>query len=97
MLEQSSGIVRCFNAQTGKIHYQKRLPKSQGFAASPWVNDDKIFILDDAGVTAVLEPGPQYKLIRSNRLDDGIVWSSPAVAGNDLLIRGMEHLYCIRK
>jgi len=35
-------------------------------------------------------------LIRSNRLSDGIVWSSPAVVGDRLLIRGREHLYCIR-
>ncbi len=37
MLEQSGGIVRCFDAQTGEMHYQKRLPKSSGFAASLWV------------------------------------------------------------
>ena len=96
MLEQSRGIVRCFDAKTGKIHYQERLPESSGFAASPWANDGKIFLLDDAGLTIVLESGPQYKLIRSNRLSDGIVWSSPAVVGDRLLIRGMKHLYCIR-
>ena len=96
MLEQSRGIVRCFDAKTGKLNYQERLPGSSGFAASPWANDDKIFLLDDAGLTTVLAPGPQYKLIRSNRLSDGIVWSSPAVAGDRLLIRGREHLYCIR-
>ncbi|MBT4864245.1 MAG: PQQ-binding-like beta-propeller repeat protein [Planctomycetaceae bacterium] len=97
LLEQSAGIVRCFDAKTGKLHYQKRLPQSKGFAASPWVNDDKIFLLDDSGSTVVLEAGPRYSMIRSNRLNDGIVWSSPAVAGDQLLIRGMKHLYCIRK
>ena len=66
-------------------------------APSPWVNDDKIFLLDDAGSTVVLESGPRYNLIGSNQLNDGIVWPSPAVAGDQLLIRGMEHLYCIRK
>ncbi len=97
MLEQSGGIVRCFDAKTGKVHYQQRLPESPGFAASPWANDGKVFLLDDAGGTVVIEAGPQYKLLATNRLNDDIVWSSPAVAGDQLLIRGMQHLYCIRK
>ncbi len=97
MLEQSAGIVRCFNAKTGKVHYQQRLPDSPGFASSPWANDGKVFLLDDAGNTVVLEAGPQYKLLASNHLNDEIFWSSPAVAGDQLLIRGMQHLYCIRK
>lgn len=97
MLEQSAGIVRCFDAQTGKVHYQQRLPESPGFAASPWANDGKVFLLDDAGNTVVLAAGPQYKLLSSNRLNDEIFWSSPAVAGAHLLIRGMQHVYCIRK
>lgn len=96
MLEQSAGIVRCYDAETGKRHYQNRLPDSRGFAASPWANDGKVFLLDDDGQTVVLEAGPEFKVVRTNRLDDGIVWSSPAVAGNSLLIRGMNHLYCIR-
>ncbi len=97
MLEQSAGIVRCFDAKTGKVNYQQRLPESPGFAASPWANDGKVFLLDDAGVTVVIAAGPEYKLLASNRLNDEIVWSSPAVAGDQLLIRGMQHLYCIRK
>lgn len=97
MLEQSAGIVRCFDAKTGKVNYQQRLPESPGFAASPWANDGKVFLLDDAGVTVVIAAGPEYKQIASNRINDDIVWSSPAVAGDQLLIRGMQHLYCIRK
>ncbi|MBT3375563.1 MAG: PQQ-binding-like beta-propeller repeat protein [Lentisphaerae bacterium] len=96
MLEQSRGTVRCFDAETGTIHYQERVPGASGFAASPWANGERVFLLDDAGLTIVLEPGPQYNVIRSNRLSDGIVWSSPAVVGGGLLIRGMKHLYCIR-
>ena len=97
MLEQSGGIVRCFDPKTGKVLYQQRLPESPGFAASPWANDDKVFLLDDSGVTVVLEPGPEFKLISSNRLDDEIFWSSVAIAGNQLLLRGQQHLYCIRQ
>lgn len=97
MLEQSGGIVRCFDPKTGKVLYQQRLPESTGFAASPWANDGKVFLLDDSGVTVVLEPGPEFKLISSNRLNDEIFWSSAAISQSQLLLRGQQHLYCIRK
>ena len=97
MVEQISGIVRCFDPKTGKILYQQRLPESTGFTSSPWANDGKVFLLDDSGVTAVIEPGPQFKLISSNRLDDEIFWSSAAISDGQLLLRGQQHLYCIRK
>lgn len=97
MVEQSAGIVRCFDPKTGKILYQQRLPESTGFTSSPWVNDGKVFLLDDSGVTAVIEPGREFKLISSNRLDDEIFWSSAAISEGQLLLRGQQHLYCIRK
>jgi len=37
---------------------------------------------------------PQFELLASNKLDDGII-ASPAVAGNELFIRGNKSLYCI--
>lgn len=97
MLEQSGGIVRCFDAQTGKVRFQQRLPDSPGFASSPWASHGKVFLLDDAGTTFVLEPGPAYKLIASNKLSDEIFWSSAAITGDELLLRGQGHVYCIRE
>jgi outer membrane protein assembly factor BamB len=97
MLEQSAGIIRCFNARTGKVHYQQRLPESTGFMASPWVNDNKVYILNDSGVTVALEPGPEFKVLATNRLNEDLFWSSAAFCGDRLLLRGMQHLYCIRE
>jgi outer membrane protein assembly factor BamB len=95
MLEQNGGIVRCFDAQTGKQHYQTRIPDATGFTASPWGNDGKVFLQDDSGLTVAIAPGPVFKVLSSNRLDDDIFWSSAAVTGDRLLLRGMQHLYCI--
>lgn len=94
-LEQSQGIVRCFDARTGDLKYQQRLPETVGFTASPWVNDGKLFFLDETGLTVMAEPGPELKILGTNRLDDDMFWASIAVYKNRLLIRGMQHLYCI--
>ena len=52
-----------------------------GFTSSPWAAGGKIFCLDQAGTTFVLEPGPSSSCVGKNRLDDTF-WSSAAIAGN---------------
>jgi outer membrane protein assembly factor BamB len=96
LLEQQSGIVRCLDAQTGKQHYRQRLPGVAGVTASPWTSAGKVFCLDQSGQTFVLEPGPELKVLATNKLNDEMFWSSPAVAGDALLLRGVDYLFCIR-
>jgi len=63
--------------------------------ASPWTAGGKIYCLDEVGLTSVLESGPKFKLLASNRLDENIFWASAAFAGDRLILRSMENLYCI--
>jgi hypothetical protein len=39
---------------------------------------------------------PKFEVIGTGKLDDTF-WSSPAVAGGDLYLRGVDHLYCVRQ
>jgi outer membrane protein assembly factor BamB len=96
MLEQQSGILKCLDARTGKEHYKQRLPGTSGFTASPWAADGKVYCLDQNGTTAVLEAGSTFNVVGNNKLD-GMFWSSPAVAGDRLLLRSVDHLYCIKQ
>jgi len=93
-LDQQSGIIRCCDAKTGKEHYRQRLPEAKGFTASPLASDGKVFCLDQDGVTVVLQAGPELKVVATSKLDE-MFWSSPAVVGERLLLRGVDHLYCI--
>ncbi|HEY2249469.1 MAG TPA: PQQ-binding-like beta-propeller repeat protein, partial [Planctomycetaceae bacterium] len=94
-LEQNQGVVRCFDARTGKLNYQKRMPEATGCNASPWVMGNRIFCLDEVGLTVAFEPGPEFKVVASNKLDDEMFWASAAVSGNRLILRSLENLYCI--
>jgi outer membrane protein assembly factor BamB len=96
LLDQQAGILRCLDAQTGKQQYRQRLPEATGLTASPWVKDDKVFCLDQSGQTFVLQAGPEYKIVATNKLPNEMYWASPAIAGDVLLIRSADHLYCIR-
>jgi outer membrane protein assembly factor BamB len=94
VLEQRGGILACYDAETGKQHYKQRIEGARGFTSSPWAYGGKVFCLDEAGTTFVIEPGAEYKLAATNKLDE-MFWSSPAIAGSQLLMRGVDHLYCI--
>ncbi len=96
ILEQRGGILACYDAKTGKPAYDKvRISGAKGFSSSPWAYDGKIFCLDEDGQTFVLAAGPKYKLLGKNALGE-MFWSSPAIAGGSLLLRGVENLYCVR-
>jgi outer membrane protein assembly factor BamB len=95
MTEQHQGVVRCFDARTGKLNYQKRMPQATGGNASPWAMGNRICSLDEVGLTVVFEPGPEFTVVASNKLDEDMFWASAAVAGNRLILRSLENLYCI--
>jgi len=87
-----AGVLTCYEARTGKTVYRKRL--SGKFFASSIAGDGKVFISNDAGETYVLRAGRRFEVLARNRLKEEIL-ASPAVAGNDLLLRTRKHVYCI--
>jgi outer membrane protein assembly factor BamB len=91
----SGGILNCYDTRTGERVYRTRVPKMDTVAASLWADETHVFILDESGHTFVIEAGPEFKLVATNTIDD-LFWSTPAVAGDTLLLRGVDKLYCIR-
>ncbi len=86
------GVLSCFDAKSGKLHYRKRV--GGNFSASPIFVDGRIYCSDEDGRTLVLAPGTEYKELASNKLD-GRIMASPAVTGRSLLLRTDTHLYRI--
>jgi len=92
----SRGILNCYDEATGNRIYRTRVPKMATVAASLWADDDYVFILDENGTTHVIDSGSEFKVAATNKIDD-LFWSTPAIAGDTLLLRGVEKLYCIRR
>jgi len=91
------GFMTCFDPKTGKAFYQKqRLPRGT-YSASPLLADGKIYVTSERARTTVLAPGPEFKVLAENPLDDDYTLSSIAVSGSDLFIRTSANLYCIGK
>lgn len=91
----SGGILNCYEAKTGERVYRTRVSKMGTVVASLWADDDRVFILDENGHTNVIQVGPEFKVLATNSVSD-LFWSTPAIAGDALLLRGVEKLYCIR-
>lgn len=90
------GILTCYDASDGTEQFKERIDTGS-VVASLWGDQERIFLLDEDGKTTVLEVGPELKVIGENRIEDDTFWSTPAIAGDALLIRGSNRLYCIRK
>jgi len=75
---------------------RQRLPNRFAFSASPWAVGGKIFCLNESGICFVLRAGEKFEQLHTNALDGAMCMSTPALAGDRLLIRTNKHLYSIR-
>ena len=93
--QRTSGILTCVDARTGESHFeQQRLEGLADVYASPIGVNDRIYLAGQNGTTLVLEKSSKINILASNKLEDGFD-ASPAVAGNELFLRGRANLYCI--
>ena len=76
--EERGGLLGCYDAHTGKQVYKERIPGARGFTSSPWAGDGKVFCLDDAGTTHIIQAGPTFNVLGKNAINE-MCWSSPAL------------------
>jgi outer membrane protein assembly factor BamB len=91
----NNNVLSCFDAKTGKpIFEEQRLEGVQGVYASPVAANGRIYLVGRNGTTAVIKSSPKLEEIAVNRLNEKVD-ASPALAGQELFLRGHEHLYCL--
>jgi outer membrane protein assembly factor BamB len=95
MLKSNNGILTVFDAKTGTVHYgPQRLEAVPNVFASPVGAAGRVYIPGREGDTLVLRHGTSFEVLGVNSLDDGFD-ASPAIAGNEIFLRGNRFLYCI--
>jgi len=93
------GFLSARNAKTGAELYDKQRLKTDGtagFTSSPWAYRGRVFCLSEDGDTYVIKAGDHYELERINSLGE-MCMATPAIAGDRLIIRTAEGLWCIRE
>lgn len=90
-----TGIFSCLDIVTGEVRWSQR--QSGRFSASLIESGGRLYASDEDGGFVVFKANPErFELLAENKLDSGCM-ASPAVIGDDLLIRTKTHLYRIGK
>jgi outer membrane protein assembly factor BamB len=88
------GVLTTLDPATGAPFRQERLrPVSGNYYASPVASDGKVFFAEAGGTIAVVEAGPEQRLLAANDLGEDI-FATPAIAGGRLYVRTVSALYC---
>ena len=91
----NNGIISSFNAQTGEpVIDAERVPGLQNVYASPVAANGYIYMVGRDGTTVVAKHSNELQVVATNELDEHID-ASPAIAGNQIFLRGTRHLYCL--
>jgi outer membrane protein assembly factor BamB len=87
-----NGLASCFDAKTGKPHWQERL--GGGFSASPILADGKLYFQNEEGTGFVVKAGTKFEVLAKNELKERTL-ASYAAADGAIFLRTAKHLYRI--
>jgi len=86
----------CWDIATGNKIYQERVDALSSNWASPIADAGGRIYLANGGTSLVLDSGPEFKVLATNKLDDSN-HASPAVADGRIYLAGNKRLYAIGK
>jgi outer membrane protein assembly factor BamB len=89
-----NGFASCFDAKTGKVHWQERI--GGNYSASPIHADGKTYFQSEQGVGTVVKASTQFEKLAANDMKERTLASYAAVDGA-LIIRTDKHLYRIQE
>jgi hypothetical protein len=87
-----NGVLSSYDAKTGAVIYQQRLPSS--FSASPVAADGKLYLASEDGDVFVVKAGRQYELLAKNVMGQPLM-ATPALTQGMLILRGNNTIYAI--
>ncbi|MFN0195882.1 MAG: PQQ-binding-like beta-propeller repeat protein [Planctomycetaceae bacterium] len=95
LLVKGGGISTVFDTEKGEaLGGPRRIENASDHFASPVYGDGKIYVAGANGIVIVLKNSPEYEILSSNNMDDGIV-ATPAIADGRLFIRTRNKLFGI--
>ncbi|TWT93822.1 outer membrane protein assembly factor BamB family protein [Stieleria varia] len=100
--KQMRGLVACLDNETGKTIWEVQIPKSRkSFSSSPLVAGDHLYVTGEDAAVYVIGPlsSAQPTVVATNVVTDSdpTTVSSPVPAGDNLLLRTRNRLYCFGK
>jgi len=90
-----NGILTCFDAKSGKVHYSERLGKGgQGFTASPVSDGRQLFFASELGQVFIVPVAERFSVTAVNELGETAM-ATPALSEGTLYFRTRSKLISI--
>jgi len=91
----NDGIVTCFDARSGKVHYEERIGGGgQGFTASPVAANGHLYFAGEQGDVFVIPATEKFSVAATNQLG-GLCLATPAISDGVLFFRTTEKLIAL--
>lgn len=87
-----NGVLSCLDGETGDLRWKERI--GGNFSASPIYANGLVYLMDEAGLTTVFQPGEQFEEVAKNDLEERSL-ASFGIDGNAILLRTEKALYRI--
>jgi len=88
------GVFKCWKLATGELVFDERTPKISPCSSPIATPDGRIYIASPAR-SYVFKAGPTFEILATNELNDGADYTTPAVSGGRIYIKGKSYLWCI--
>jgi outer membrane protein assembly factor BamB len=89
----NSGILACYEAESGKEIYKERMGTGS-YTASPVAADGRLYFTSEQGEVRVVKAGPRFELLAINPVDD-YVMATPAISNGSLFVRSQHYLIAL--
>ena len=93
-----AGLATCYDVTDGKPLWTARISNDKIYS-SPVAAEGKVYFLNEAGETIVLEPGKEKKIVAQNQVtktDAELFRASPIPYRGHFFLRSQTQLYCVR-
>ena len=93
-----NGLLSCFDAETGKPHYQQqRFLQPYNFKASPVGANGKLYLATEEGDVVVVRMGSRFEVLATNTMENQSFIASPVIVDGTIYLRSRTHLFAIDK
>lgn len=90
-----AGVLTCYDARTGFVHYSERLGGGgSGFTASGVAADGKLYFTSESGQVYVVRAGPKFQLLATNDLGETCL-ATPAISAGTLYFRTRHQVVAV--
>ncbi len=94
-VDRFRAMLMSYDLKTGQPHWPpQRLEGLGNIYASPVGADGRVYLMDRDGNSMVIRQQQKFEVLAQNKLDDTFD-ASPAIAGDELFLRGHKFLYCV--